>query len=933
MSSSRNNRLSDLSARLRAADLAGRGSTQLPGSGGLSSSATGGGGDFVPAGGGGDYPHLSSATGSIGSQPHLPSRAHHDLLSQGHRDAPHLAPVMGSVAEQPGSSNGTSESFVNVGVGVEGQLGISSRIATGTGTNPRSGFYGQGPASVGPGVSIPFGTPGGVAHGGGPFRGGNDFERLGGNEALGGGSMTNTNLSFSNVPDSVDLGNVEDLPTIDEEFNSGRRLMVFDMAQSSCNRMCGGVVKGTHICLKPNCRVAHKGGIKEPIFQGMIGIRRDSNHILCRPILGPNRVDERVVAQWQSESRSTQDWAALFNLVEEAFKSNKGSTLTLEAIEQFQTAREKVKAYQTPGKKRAHGDLGQEDEELVDFDHPKPNAVDPNDLQLPSKDSLKDPDQQLQKLFEVLHTVVTTVDANEHFSRKIAKTSKAAFSAQFQFNQKVELALEQVSQRIGEKPSINPDVDASCLWDSFAILAERVKEIKDDMEQSLLHNPGPMMESGMHHANMASFTQQLIDLRNDVSSAKEGVKRSDAQLEDIIKVFGDQILEIKHALADGAANLPGNMPQQQVGFGGHLQDSREATNQAFGDQLEDLRKDLKSLQQQQDPQSLKLDGRTWGNESDAFAFVMKTFSPGSVSGGLFVDPCTLFHLVWQQMKEPDTVGTLAQGQKIGLNTLYGVHVTSSFDHVIPPLFGDSSTATLVKVGQSYWNKIKTQKEWSDTTSGFKAVIEKTLLSVSHSISQNIQFFFGEAEFDEARAVCSYALNTSVQAIRDFILFVDTFYGKLAEASFPDAMAWYLTTRIGYSILRAWSQPRLGVNQSLTFNTSEESALARDKRVFLASVKCLMVAVDFKRQGYDKHPSIPVELCEFLVTNAGFSRIDNMERKITELQETIANTRSQTISADKGVTTLQTKYKSLEDQLKNHMKEYNKFVTEMKKKVS
>jgi hypothetical protein len=161
-----------------------------------------------------------------------------------------------------------------------------------------------------------------------------------------------------------------------------------------------------------------------------------------------------------------------------------------------------------------------------------------------------------------------------------------------------------------------------------------------------------------------------------------------------------------------------------------------------------------------------------------------------------------------------TIPTLQLLVKIEMNDMLQGVAVSSFDQQLPKLLSEAPSYGVIKQDQSYFDRIKTYRDWDAYELSHKQmVVDNTNpgspLQAAASLSQTYSLAWIEA-----------------------ISFIDETYMELTRAIFSAARGWSLITRLASRILIEVAAPQNGVKQN--FVTGRNYIIAQ--QIFWAVIR-------------------------------------------------------------------------------------------------
>jgi hypothetical protein len=284
---------------------------------------------------------------------------------------------------------------------------------------------------------------------------------------------------------------------------------------------------------------------------------------------------------------------------------------------------------------------------------------------------------------------------------------------------------------------------------------------------------------------------------------------------------------------------------------------------------------------------------------DAFAW-MDVHQP-DFSFGLIIDAHIVFEHVHMKLSNDQGSTTRLQGlKKLNMTNLNQGMAFTSFDHRAPRYFTDNLVLSRTKTDDSFFDKIKTYREWNKPSFGFRDrfKMELALYAQEHkqAVSDHPLCSPGSALYN----VASTSRTLAIAWIESFFLFIDDTYDELTVARFSSSKGWSLITRLALCILEDVSTPRNGVVNA--FEIGDNSLIC--KRIFWAVIRSHDIMERYKHHSFKNDPAVSAEYVKFLVMNTGMDAIDALVKQNEALrikvealtgQVTIADSKSATAS--------------------------------------
>jgi hypothetical protein len=274
--------------------------------------------------------------------------------------------------------------------------------------------------------------------------------------------------------------------------------------------------------------------------------------------------------------------------------------------------------------------------------------------------------------------------------------------------------------------------------------------------------------------------------------------------------------------------------------------------------------------------AIKFNGFGFRRYEEAAAW-LETHSPDH-KFGLIVDVHMVFEHLYSAAEK--TVPALQQLKKIEMTNMSQGVAVSSFDQPIPKLLCDGTGYSVVQTDESYFDRVKSFKEWDAPHTGYRARLKQDLRTFDAAHCQLVAN--NTLPQSALHATASLSRTYSISWIEAFIIFIDDTYAELTQAKFSAVRGWSLITRLAYCILVEVSAPRNGIKQ--TFTTGRNDLIA--KQFFWSIIQSQDLMANYKDKSFKNDPSVSSEYVKFLVMNTGMDLVDQLVKRVTVLEEKI-----------------------------------------------
>jgi hypothetical protein len=143
-----------------------------------------------------------------------------------------------------------------------------------------------------------------------------------------------------------------------------------------------------------------------------------------------------------------------------------------------------------------------------------------------------------------------------------------------------------------------------------------------------------------------------------------------------------------------------------------------------------------------------------------------------------------------------TIPTLQLLVKIEMNDMLQGVAVSSFDQQLPKLLSEAPSYGVIKQDQSYFDRIKTYRDWD-----------------AYELSHKQMVVDNTNPGSPLQAAASLSQTYSLAWIEAFTSFIDETYMELTREIFSAARGWSLITRLASHILIEVAAPQNGVKQN------------------------------------------------------------------------------------------------------------------------
>jgi hypothetical protein len=347
-------------------------------------------------------------------------------------------------------------------------------------------------------------------------------------------------------------------------------------------------------------------------------------------------------------------------------------------------------------------------------------------------------------------------------------------------------------------------LEAPTVWGSIASLTTMIHD-----NQSALHQTQGALNDipGMTLASQVQLRQELIHIMNqriggDISDVINKINKCKGAMVATIQKVSSRFQQeshrmdamnarmsmVEHTQTSNSSNVRSGVTASDVN------DYIDAEIDVVRNMMGVMNRKIDAVIADNHQDAVKFNGFGFRRVEEAKAWVEANLPDHKF--GLIVD----VHMVFEHIHSSTamTVTTLQQLAKIQMRDMSQGVAVSSFDQRIPKLLSDSSSYVVVKTEESYFNRIKTYKEWEEPYAGFRdrLKLDITEFELAHTllVSDNTK------PSSRLQACASLSCTYSLAWIEAFIGFIDETYLELTRAMFSASCGWSLITRLASRIL-------------------------------------------------------------------------------------------------------------------------------------
>jgi hypothetical protein len=201
---------------------------------------------------------------------------------------------------------------------------------------------------------------------------------------------------------------------------------------------------------------------------------------------------------------------------------------------------------------------------------------------------------------------------------------------------------------------------------------------------------------------------------------------------------------------------------------------------------------------------------------------------------------------------------------------------TSFDVTIPRVFANSINR-VVSPKDSHFDQIKTWKDWSDSSTGFKKRLERALKNFRAYQQESInQMYLRASPFHN---LASMALNETISFAEGFIYYIDKTYKEYTDSRFGPEKAWHITTLLASKLVEHIAEPRRGLRSSTKLGDQDQFNVV----ITMATLRSLDRMEYIRNLDYENVPEVASELVKFISKNTALEAVDSLKAGLAEQQ--------------------------------------------------
>ena len=262
--------------------------------------------------------------------------------------------------------------------------------------------------------------------------------------------------------------------------------------------------------------------------------------------------------------------------------------------------------------------------------------------------------------------------------------------------------------------------------------------------------------------------------------------------------------------------------------------------------------------------------------------------------GAFVDVYSFLQRIksFRDKADPDSLKSMDYRNKLDLTADEAITL-EAFSHPLPKGFRGTSS----EEGQmAVWIPgIKTPEKWEDKneTVGVKIMIKENIEVVRSRVLAVIKHRL--SGYPEAMALARELLADTITFITDLSEFMSSTLRTLRQAGFERMNAWNLVSKLVHRILGVDCYLKRGLSFELLDAKAHKSLAVS---VLWGTFGTHQVLRGFQQHGIENHPSMSSEYVRFLVAHTDATKVDQLEKKMKDLETTSKKWETETKRLDK-----------------------------------
>jgi len=569
---------------------------------------------------------------------------------------------------------------------------------------------------------------------------------------------------------------------------------------------------------------------------------------------------EELLERWRSIHCTLEEWTNLFSLVEANVVDHSDVPSTSGNVK-FSVSDLRIKdqeentalAFKTP-RKRKQMDILNSTLSIPSFG-----------TLISSIDKGIDPEKNREDITVLDERTITLRSALESFLSQFEQERSSSLS----FYESSDVKFSKLKLSMGLKPKkLDPKFDAPNLWLTLGSVADEVTKISE------------------------SYSSEVSMMKNELNQV---LTRSDNKVHQELMPLKQKLKELEEFSVISARKLQSNIVtlanRTQTPVTQPVQDNTNLLKR-----LDTLEKEMRMVRSPNDSSAIKYSGLGFRSQKESDAWV--EINQPSDDYGLIMDYNCVMEHVWTQIVGQKILTNLEKVYKMKLRTNNQAVTLTSFETRIPKFFcGESKSMGVVREGESYFKLIKTWEEWNTPFDGFRDQLKRELILFETGHHETIS-----AELEPLSIYHSFVSKTLIDSIswaNKLIKFIDDTYREYSRARYGTKKAWHVTTKLAVALMEYISSPRTVIHNSFRVGNH----LAVSKTVTYAYLKTLDLMIEIEKLDFRNSPIITSELAKFLALNSNYESIEDLQKEVKTVNETVSKALKETASAVKSVGTI------------------------------
>ena len=611
------------------------------------------------------------------------------------------------------------------------------------------------------------------------------------------------------------------------------------------------ILSGATVCINHRCKIkAHRALKKVPFPKGQIYVLKNKGSVFANPSILSFKLDSEIIDNWEAEPQPLTHWSNQFRMATNNLSKTGEDFVTKEGLVRERDFTRNTKLFQTPKRERFKENL--ELKPLKKYQKIFDEAqMYEGFLEEKVPEYLKDFDNNIQTLFE-----------------EVSKARKVqAFLGNLleQTTNKVELKLEDISDRIGKKPiHLEREFDTPDLWGTVGEVASR---IENKAEESTLDISSIMEQTSTLINNKLSHTVQPNE--KELKYVRSMVTNLATNTNLAFTKVSEEFERVRDSYPD--AHSTKRAPE-------HISST---SNVELMSHINSILTRMTKVEQEV--------VRVGASEGENILFYNLGFRSKTESDawleinapqqefGYLVDFHTVMEHIQQQITGMDSLASLGKLYKLQLRTISEAVAITSFENHNPRFLTSTGAHAVVDAESSYFSCIPSYVKWNDPLEGFKKRWKSELNIFRTSHLEFLQSHLSPTSPLYQIAISS--LTESVTWVLGFINYIDETYIQYASGKFGVKKSWHITTKLATALIRDVALPRRGALNSFEAGKAQQI----NRSIFYAVLRSLDRMTLILGQNYKDSPVVSTELVKFLSMNTSVEAVDKLVEQTATFQ--------------------------------------------------